>query len=95
MCQDANCTDKEQIHTMDNIYNDIVNAMNATSRDTFDREDKKDSFRVILGWNNYAKADHDETREACILWNTNSKFRHGPVCDLITNTRVMFKHTLR
>ena len=54
---------------------------------------RKDSIK--LGWNDYAKAAHDEAREAFILWNTNSKPRHGPVFDLMKNTRARFKYALR
>ena len=52
-------------------------------------------YRPVPGWNEYAKAAHDEAREAFISWQVDNKPRMGPTYELMKVTRARFKECLR
>jgi len=51
--------------------------------------------RLCLTWNDYFKIAHSDAREAFLLWQSNSKPRFGPICDIMNSSRSRFKQCLR
>ena len=49
----------------------------------------------VPGWNAHVREVHAAARDAYLLWKIGGRPRQGVLCDLMRNSRLRFKHTLR
>ena len=88
-CQDISCNNAHH-RTIDFLYMSIVNALYDAGKFLLPKLVTHKYFPVPR-WNEYAKAAHDEAREAFISWKVDNKPRMGPTYELMEVTRARFK----
>ncbi len=95
-CNNYNCSNREHISDIDNLFDDICNALRVSSLETI-TTCKKTLCQdyIVPGWNDYVKEAHTETRYYYIVWRDMGKPKHGPVCELMRKTRLHFKYMLK
>lgn len=93
MCKDITCKDKRHMQAIDMMYNDIIRSLRKASSNTFESK-RKCTHKVIPGWNEYVKLIHEEAREAYLLWRV-TKYKQGPLFEMMKSTRARFKYALR
>ena len=95
-CTNSNCSNRQHISDIDNLFDDICNALRVSSLETITI--CKKTFcqdYIVPGWNDCVKEAHTEARYYYILWRDVGKPKHGPVCELMRKTRLHFKYTLK
>ena len=93
-CQDVSCNNARHHKAIDSMYTSIVNALYDAGKFLLPKLGAH-KYRPVPGWNEYAKAAHDEAREAFISWQVDNKPRMGPTYELMKVTRARFKQCLR
>ena len=96
ICRDVSCNNTEHKMSIDNMYQGIIKSLCDSSSHLLPNSNRsKAKYQPIPGWNEYVKAAHSEARDAFLVWQSNSKPRSGPICDIMKTTRARFKHSLR
>ena len=95
-CSNHNCSNRQHITDIDDLFDDICNALRVSSLETI-TTCKKTLCQdyIVPGWNDYVKEAHTEARYYYILWRDMGKPKHGPVCELMRKTRLHFKYLLK
>lgn len=92
-CDDSQCSIISHKHEIDNLYNNIVQAINESSTVLHSKPHTVNN--IIPGWNDICKEAHAEAREAFLLWCSHGKQKQGAVFELMCKTRAAFKSVLR
>ena len=95
-CTNSNCSNRQHISDIDNLFDDICNALRVSSLETITTcKQTLCQDYIVPGWNVYVKEAHTEARYYYILWRDMGKHKHGPVCELMRKTRLYFKYLLK
>ena len=94
-CNEMSCNNSDHKLSIDNIYLWIIKALCDSSHNFIPVVGKREIFQPIAGWNDYIKTAHSDAREGFLLWQSNSKPRFGPICDIMNSSRARFKQCLR
>ena len=76
-CTKTNCSNRWHICDIDNLFDDICNALRVSSLETISTCKK---HRVKITLHDYVKEAHTEARNCYILWHDMGKPKHGPIC---------------
>ena len=93
LCEDQNCSDPGHVRGIDKLYNDICDALHASSEQLKNQMETKTNHRA--GWNSICADLHATAREAFLLWRSHGKPRFGPVFEIMRRSRSNFKSALR
>ena len=95
-CTNPNCSNRQHISAIDNLFDDICNALRVSSLEMI-TTCKKPLCQdyIVHGWNDYVKEAHTEARYYYILWRDMGKPKHGPICEVMRKTRLHFKYLLK
>ena len=93
LCDNVKCTDTTHRKAIDNMYNEINDALLKAGKEICESDVKKECQK--LGWNDYCKIAHNEARSAYLLWRNCGKPRQGIYFENMRKTRSYFKYTLR
>jgi len=88
-CNEISCNNSDPKLSKDNIYLCIIKVLCDSSHNLIPVVGTKGKFQPIAGWNDYVKTAH------FLLWQSNSKPRFGPICDIMNSSRARFKQCLR
>lgn len=95
-CCNNTCTNSDHLLAIDNLYDDIINALVNSSKTLINSCNKSCSSEMnVPGWNDLCKDTHSKARDAFLMWRNNGSPKFGPIFDLMKRTRALFKLTLR
>ena len=95
LCDDPNCQFQAHQHSVDAMYNSIIQAMKISSKEFMQQRESSRTYNIIPGWNEFCREVHSNARDAFIIWAMNGRPRSGPLHRNMQITRATFKQALR
>jgi hypothetical protein len=93
-CSDVTCCDEKHKKAIDELYDNIIQALSNAGSELQSRVNKGHT-NVVPGWNEICKDVHTEAREAFLSWRANGSKKNGYIFETMKCTRARFKLVLR
>ena len=96
LCKSGKCTDKSHLDGINILYNDIIYALQQSSKVLLkSRNMDSKKYHYVPGWNEQVKESHTAAREAFHLWKLCGQPRTGALASLMRRSRANYKYALR
>jgi len=92
-CSDANCTNQAHLAV---LYSHVTSCLCSATTDCFGQS-KADKFskKCIPGWNDFVLDAKLASTDAYTLWCMWNKPKHGPIFDIMQQSRARYKSAIR